>query len=140
MRNFFLLELLTVSMSSDTAQNPPISTTVSVTRSQTLHKKGSGGGDGRREKSAEKRVLKKQSQVSGGMGWIPTINPTPTAIATNTTTIVMTQKSAEKSAEKKVLKKRRQVSGSIGWIPSVTLTPIATATNTTTIVVTLTSR
>ena len=136
MRNFFLLELLTVSMSSDTAQNPPISTTVSVTRSQTLHKKGSGGGDGRREKSAEKRVLKKQSQVSGGMGWIPTINPTPTAIATNTTTIVMTQK----SAEKKVLKKRRQVSGSIGWIPSVTLTPIATATNTTTIVVTLTSR
>ena len=94
----FLLELLPDSTTSDTAQSPVISTTVGVTRSRTLPSRKKGGGDDtlgtdsssgvRRERSAEKRVLKKQRGVSGatgGGGAIPTVNPTPTGAATTNT-------------------------------------------------------
>jgi hypothetical protein len=93
---FLLLELLPDLTSSDTAQSPPISTTVGVTRSRTLPSRKKGGGDdtlgtdssggGRRERSAEKRVLKKQRGISGA-----TVNPTPTT--TNTTSNVVTRTS-----------------------------------------------
>ena len=102
-----MLELLPDPASSDTAQSPAISTTVGVTRSRTLpsRKKGAGednlgtdsSGGGRRERSAEKRVLRKQRGVSGATGsggGIPTVNPTPTAAASaNTTTNVVTRTS-----------------------------------------------
>ena len=85
-----LLELLPDPTSSDTAQSPPILTTVGVTRSRTLPSRKKGGGDdtlgtdsnGGRERSAEKRVLKKQRGVAGAT--------TPT---TNTNTNVVTRTS-----------------------------------------------
>ena len=99
----FLLELLPDPTSSDTAQSPPISTTVGVTRSRTLPSRKKGGGDdtlgtdssgggGKRERSAEKRVLKKQRGASGGGAATPA-NPTPTATTTTTTTNVVTRTS-----------------------------------------------
>lgn len=103
----FLLELLPDPTSLDTAQGPTISTRVGVTRSRTLPSRKKGGVDdtlgtdsssgGRRERSAEKRVLKKQrgpSGATGGGSAIPAVNPTPTAAATtNTNTNVVTRTS-----------------------------------------------
>ena len=97
-----LLELLP-DPSLDTAQSPTISTTVGVTRSRTLPSRKKGVGDdtlgtdssssGKRERSAEKRVLKKQRGVSGVPGGGTAIATTPTAATTNTTTTMVTRTS-----------------------------------------------